>query len=170
MGRGKTITNVERGEVKVLVDLGLTERQIAEKLGRSKTLVHDCIARGVDNRPGVSCGRKRKLTDREERRVQRAASNTPISAIASDLGLEVSRSTIIRTLHRSEHLVPSHLKVRPHLSAANVRDREAFAESHVQWRDEWKRVIFSDEEMFTLDGPDDNSDGVKVWLGFSYDF
>lgn len=132
--------------MKVLVDLGLTKRQIAEKLGRSKTLVHDCIARGVDNRPGVSCGRKRKLTDREERRVQRAASNTPISAIASDLGLEVSRSTIIRTLHRSEHLVPSHLKV-PHLSAANVRDREAFTESHVPWRDEWKRVIFGRKDV-----------------------
>lgn len=191
MGRGSAITSNERGQIKAFHELGLSYREIANKIGRSKTLVEDCIHRGVDIDPGVSSGRKRKLSERDDRHIANLASNQQVSSseIIEELDLEVSKDTVLRSLDRSQHLEYKHYRKRPQLTSANVVERLDFAVEHVAWENRWRRVIFSDEKAFNLDGPDGWSSywhdmrkeevlfskrkfgggTVKIWIGFSYD-
>lgn len=192
MGRGKSVTPNERGQIQAFHEMGYSTRQIAIKIGRSQTLVEDCIKRGVEKDPGKSSGRKRKLSVRDDRNISRHASNNRVSAyqIIQDLNLDVSKDTVLRSLDRAEHLQYKHFKRRPNISHQNVAERLAFAKAHVAWEDHWHKVIFSDEKAFNLDGPDGWSyywhdlrkeevlfskrkyggGTVKIWIGFSYDY
>ena len=40
------------------------------------------------------------------------------------------------------------------LKPKDLKARLAFAHKYLEWTDEWKQVLFSDEKKFTLDGPD----------------
>jgi hypothetical protein len=70
-------------------------------------MVQNCIKIGIENPPGVSTGRKRKLSERDERNIVRHASYAPASAakIKAELNLDVSTTTVWRTLQSSDHLV-----------------------------------------------------------------
>jgi hypothetical protein len=80
MGRGKTITEFERGRVKAFKAAGLSIRQIVGKIYRSINCVSQCVQRGLDAAPKVSSGRKKKLSERGERNIVRHGSNKVISA------------------------------------------------------------------------------------------
>ena len=83
MGRGAAVTDFERGQIKALAAEGLSDRCIAATIGRSPKLVNSCRKRGVDNAPGTSTGRKRKLSDRDVRQIRREASNASVTSFAS---------------------------------------------------------------------------------------
>jgi len=93
MGRGKTITEFERGQlqVKAFKAAGLSIRQIAGNIHQSINCVSQCVQRGPDAAPKVSSGRKKKLSDRDERNIVRPGSNKVISTrqITSELQLDV---------------------------------------------------------------------------------
>lgn len=190
MGKGKAITAEERGQIKAYLSDGLNFHEIAEKIGRSFTLVRNCAVRGTDKDPGKSKGRKRKLSERDERNIARHASNQQVSAnrIREYLNLGVSKSTVLRSLDHVEHLQYKNYRLKPKLSHENVEARLAFATSHVAWENRWNSVIYSDEKAFNLDGPEGWSSywhdlrkeditmskrkfqggSVKIWIGFSY--
>jgi len=191
MGRGKSISEFERGQVKAYKAAGLSIREIAGKLKRSKNLVADCLSRGTDIAPKVSTGRKKKLMERDERNVVRHGSNRVISSskIKSELNLPVSSRTIRRTLAASPHLDYRKMKRKPKVTPLHAEERRAFAHVHHTWTDKWHRVIFSDEKRFNLDGPDgwsyywhdlrkdelvfskrqQGGGSVMIWFGFSWD-
>jgi transposase len=191
MGRKGALTDVERGQIEALHSQGLSTRAIAGEIGRSQSLVQHCLDRGTDNPPGVSTARKRKLSERDERNIVRHASNVPTSAaeIKAELNLDASNTTVWRTLQSSDHLVHKKMLKKPKLTEAHEDGRRAFAHQHLQWTNEWHRVIFSDEKKFNLDGPDGwryywhdirkeelifskrqhGGGSVMIWLAFSYD-
>lgn len=189
MGRGPAITDVERGQIKAYLHEGKSEHEIARLLGRSQKLVFSAIKRGLDNSPGISSGRKRKLDDRWEHQINRAASNKKVSStsIKAEFGLNVHRSTVWRVLHRSPHLQYKKMAKRPKISAKNVEERKKFARTYMTWENEWQSVLFSDEKPFDLDGPSGwnhwhdickdevqfsnrklGGGTVKVWFAMSY--
>ena len=77
---------------------------------------------------------------------------------------------------------------KPPLTKRHKEARFQFAEKYINWRKKWRRVIFSDEKRFTLDGPDGyrcylhdlrkethilsrrqaGGGGVMVWAGIEY--
>lgn len=192
MGRGKAITDFERGQIKVLREESLSSRQIAQKLKRSQKLVLDCLKRGADIAPVCSKGRKRKLSDRDERHIANLASNSSISTarIKHELTLDVSAETIRRALHRSPHIQYQKRLLKPAQNAYTKAERLQWARDHMQWVEQWSRTIFSDEKKFNLDGPDGyayywhdlrkeklifsrrnfGGGSLMVWLGFSREY
>ncbi len=191
MGRGKTITEFERGQVKAFKAAGLSIRQIAGKIHRSINCVSQCVQRGPDAAPKVSSGRKKKLSERDERNIVRHASNKVISArqITSELQLDVHPRTVSRTLASFPHLDYRKMKREPKITPAHAAGRRAFAHDHHTWTNQWHRVIFSDEKRFNLDGPDgwayywhdlrkdelvfskrqQGGGSIMIWLAFSWD-
>ncbi len=191
MGRGKEITEYERGQIEALYSKGHNMDFIAQQINRSKKLVFNCIHRGPDQPPGKSTGRKKLLTDRDERNIGRHASNNCISAskVKAELDLPVSLSTVGRAMRSNPHLRHAKKLRKPKITEAQAVERVAFAHDHLRWTDQWKKVIFSDEKKFNLDGPDGWSyywhdlrkeevifakrqaggGSVMVWLAFSWD-
>jgi len=156
MGRGASITDEERGEIRGRLANGQSLRSIAKDLHRSLDLVRNSIDRGLDHPPGVSTGRKRKLDPRTVRNVRRHGSNQVTSAgkIRRELDLDCSDSTVLRVLGNSGYLAYEKKQTKPAINEDNVAQRLAFAEAHVQWDNQWNLVVFSDEKKFNLDGPD----------------
>jgi len=156
MGRGRSITDEERGEIRGRLANGQSLRSIALDIGRSLDLVRHCVERGPENPPAVSTGRKRKLEPRDVRHVRRRGSNqvTSASKIRRELDLDCSDSTVLRALNNSGYLAYEKKQTKPAINEDNVAERLAFAEAHVQWGNEWNVVLFSDEKKFNLDGPD----------------
>jgi hypothetical protein len=113
------------------------------------------------------CGRKRILTKRDTRRLRRLARanrKLPSRKLATlynrETGINVSRNLVIRELYRSgiRRLKP---KKKPLLTKRNKSERLQFAIHHLNWRDEWSDVIFSDEKKFNVFSSDS---GVRLWV------
>jgi transposase len=156
MGRGPSISDFERGQIKTLYNQGVSIRNIAQQICRSANLVHQCIQRGPDNAPCVRGGRKRALSDRDVRNIRRHSSNRITSAktIKAELNLQASVSTVYNAMSSAGHLKHLRMLKKPRLTEASRAERMVFATEHVHWMDEWNRTIFSDEKKFNLDGPD----------------
>ncbi|GBN57469.1 hypothetical protein AVEN_214902-1 [Araneus ventricosus] len=94
------LTEFERGRVIGLREGGFSFRDIAERLGRNVSTVHDCWVRWsrdgtASRRPGS--GRPRGTTEREDRRIRRTAvSHRTASAaeIRAAVGTTVTQRTV----------------------------------------------------------------------------
>ncbi|CAD6200288.1 unnamed protein product [Caenorhabditis auriculariae] len=70
----------------------------------------------------------------------------------SEIPENVSKNTILRTIHRSGRLVNTPMKAAPRLQQRHKNERLQFARSNMAT--DWNKIIFSDEKKFNLDGPD----------------
>jgi transposase len=98
-------------------------------------------------------GRQRVLSDRDCRRLRKAASNTTASAgkLKNELSLKASRQTICRRL-KEMNLIRKKMKSKPPLTPFHKAARLSFCRLNMQ-RD-WSKVWFTDEKRWCLDGPD----------------
>ncbi|KAK0421042.1 hypothetical protein QR680_015037 [Steinernema hermaphroditum] len=155
MGRGPRLSEKERGKIQVLREEGYSNRQIAARINRSPKVVNaftkNPAAYGLKRPPG----RKRKLGPRDDRRIQRIASNSQKSAndIKREMGLNVSRKTIIRSIKRAGYIVRQKLKPAPKLTDSHISARKEIAREWMNFGNKWDRVVFTDEKKFNLDGP-----------------
>uniref|UniRef100_A0A7I4Z4K4 Paired domain-containing protein n=1 Tax=Haemonchus contortus TaxID=6289 RepID=A0A7I4Z4K4_HAECO len=106
-------------------------------------------------------GRPRKTTPRVDSLILRASMGDS-RATASDIrkqvtsssGISISQSTVQRRL-RAGGLFGRRPSKKPLVSAKNRKARLDFARKHLAWnRDDWKKVLFSDESKFCLFGSD----------------
>ena len=160
-------TSVKNQVIKFLND-GFSERQVAQKVGISRSTVNGIRnkwALGVVKSQG---GRISKLSNRDKalcvRMVVRDGLKTAVevkNALEKDLGKVFGVSTVHRGL-KELGLTAVVKPKKPLLSTKNVKARLAWAKAHKDWTlDDWKRVIWSDEAKVNRFG----SDGLHwAWI------
>lgn len=154
MGRANSLTETEKGQISVLRECGNSQREIAATIGRSQTVISHYLALG--DHYGKRSGRPAKVTTRDERRIVHLAQKSlSIREIASELGNTLSVGTIHGILSKFPYLSWCKRIGQPPLKDSHVSARLDFAQKYMSWGDkEWKRVVFSDEKKWNLDGPD----------------
>lgn len=159
------LTDFERGRIVGMREAGWTYRRIAQHVGREVSTVHRCCrqwsAEGARaRRPGT--GPQRRTDARQDRRILRSAvgDRTATSQqIRDTVAPGVSARTIRNRLHEAglrSRTPLGRLPLTPQHRAARLqwcRDRR-------EWRDEWRRVVFSDESRFCLGA---NDGRMRVW-------
>lgn len=159
------LTEFERGRIVGMREAGWTYRRIAQHMGREVSTVHRCCrqwsAEGAHaRRPGS--GQRRRTDARQDRRILRSAvldRTVTSQQIRDTVAPGVSARTIRNRLHEAglRSRVPlGRLPLTPQHRSARLqwcRDRRL-------WKDEWRRVVFSDESRFCLGA---NDGRTRVW-------
>lgn len=190
MGRKCHLNDFEKGQIKALRDEGKSVREIATRINKSKTAVHNCIHRKKNFISKKRRGKKKIITksilDRIHSEIRKKP--TSISQVKKDLELVASKTTIWRAIHSISSVRFRKTMAKPVLQDHHKVARLEFARLHMTWNDEWKHVIFSDEKKFNFDGPDgwryywhdlrdeqtilarrhSGGGSIMVWAGFSW--
>jgi transposase len=156
MGRGKALSEEERGYIRGLRESGLKYKAIALKVGRSDRVVRNYLRNPDLYGTKKSTGRPKALSKRDESHIVRLASNKAVSArqIHADVKPKCSERTVRRCIVKSKILKRKKYLTKPQLSVKHKQARLDWAREHMSWTDEWLNVIFTDEKKFNLDGPD----------------
>jgi transposase len=138
MAKGSKLTNKEKKTILDSVKTGQTHRQIATKIKRSKTVVTNFLRDPDDYGTKKPSGLPNKVTARDRRQIIKQASNKmeTCSKIKSDLGLNLSRSTIHRVINECPNIVRVQMKKKPLLTDGHKAKRLEWARKHMTWKKE----------------------------------
>ena len=155
MGTGKRLTELEKGKILAYKSEGLSNRSIGKKIHRSNTVINNFFNKKEKYGCVKISGRPKTYTPRDERRILKMSSNSTNTAgtISSYFGPEIKQHTVLRIINKSKNLKRLKMKRCPKLSADDKKLRLEFCKTHMSWIEDWKRVVFSDEKRFNLDGP-----------------
>lgn len=140
MPSGKRLSENEKGQIEAFFKSGMSFRKIAKEMKRSDRVVRNFLQNKSEYGTKKNPGRPRKLSNQDERRVTRAASNSTrsLAEIRRQLDLNVSRETIRRTLHRSPHIVRAKMVKAPTLTSVHKEKRLEFARRNMSCN--WNKV------------------------------
>lgn len=143
---------------------GKSLRAIGEIVGRSHSTVQHIIDNWkyegtLKDKPGR--GRKRILSESDERLIVRKVRNNPkvsvpklTAEVSKDINRSVSTETVRRVLRKS-NLHGRVARRKPFISAVNQKKRLEFAKAYVNKPPEfWNQVIFTDETKINCFGSD----------------
>jgi IS30 family transposase len=190
MGRGKTLSDEEKGRIRGLREAGVGIRAIARKTKRSPDAVLRVLQRlKQPPRREKRFGRPTALSEKTLRRLVRSAAKGDASAfqLKDQLSLDCSTRTVRRSISAVDWLVYSKMENTLQLSAAHKQTRLEWAKKMVVRPGDWGQIIFSDEKKWNMDGPDGlqhywrdlrqpprqtnsrqmGGGSVMVWVGFS---
>ncbi|CAF1152813.1 unnamed protein product [Rotaria sordida] len=158
MGRVK-VSLEKKTEIKALVEAGFTQRDIAEKLGVSKTCVFGVAKKlkrnlPLSNLPGQ--GRKKASTAIDDRNLLRLCKKDRTKSsqlLSSELVLSNGKRLSAQTIRR--RLVDMGYKSytakrKPYRKPSQRKQRLSFARQHQYWMKEWNNIIWSDEAHFEV--------------------
>lgn len=158
MGRGKMLSDFEKGKILGLRARQLGIRDIARKIGRSPNLVSNFLSNTEEYGTKKSPGRPTILSQRLKRKIINAASNNTIGTrkIASAQNPKISATTVWRVLDRSPTLVRSKFKKAPALRDQHKQKRLEFARGKASWTREWQQVKTQKTPFFDFFSIDHN--------------
>uniref|UniRef100_A0A7I4Y079 HTH_38 domain-containing protein n=1 Tax=Haemonchus contortus TaxID=6289 RepID=A0A7I4Y079_HAECO len=118
MPRGPRLSAEEKAQIRALHEAGLSNRRIANQIGRTHCVVFSYLRDTEAYDKGGAQGRQRKLSSRDEREIWRRASNSTISVnqIRADLKLSASKTTVWRAIKRSGNIVREVMRKAPRLT------------------------------------------------------
>jgi len=138
-------------------------REIGKELGTPKSTVGRVVKRSNDSddvtiqRQG-RCGRKRKMTTRDDQMIMRNSVKDPRKTSVdlrrglSAAGVNVYSSTIRRRLIERGRIA-RRPKKKQLLTTVMKKKRLQWAKKHKKWdQQKWRQVIFSDESHFEVQG------------------
>lgn len=190
MPKGTQLSYEEQVKIRSFREINLSNREIARRLRRSKTVVDNFLNLGPFYGKQKRKGRTPKVTQRQRRQIIRSAliKNNTATQIKSELGLPIEKRRIQQILSNNENVVWTKRMKKPSLTKRHIIARLEFAKKYMNWTEQWRQVIFSDEKKFNLDGPDGcqyywhdlrkekevrmsrnfGGGSVMIWMGFSY--
>ena len=162
MPRGTLLSENEKGQIDALSKLSLQPAKAVQLLFEngikwSGNVVQNYLSSPATYGTKITGGPKRKMTKKNERRLMRAASNSPLStrALRAQLVLSISVSHTRAYLNKSSHLPHMRVKCAPPLTERHKTARIRWARQHVRWQPkDWGLVLFSDEKRFNVEGLD----------------
>ena len=189
MPRGPPLSEHEKIQVNRLLGAGHLKAEIARSLKRSPRLIANYLRDPVNYGTRKGTGRPRIMSRADKIAVNACMSgkDASIRKAAVESRVMASRSTVWRHVLRDGRFAyKQKLKTLDH-KPRHVVARLRWAIDHVSWREIWKKVIFSDEKRFNLDGPDgckyywhdlrkrrrtyfsrhSGGGGIMVWAGIS---
>lgn len=140
MPRGTYLSEQEKGKILAYRDSDVKIREIARRLNRSHHVVLNFLKNPDGYGKNKKGGPKKKLSKRCQRRIINAASNSlkSLNQIKAELMLDVSRSTVYRTLKDSPNIRRQKLKQAPRLLPRHKANRLQFARDNM--RRDWSKV------------------------------
>lgn len=160
MGRAKHLTESEIECVCKLKKAGKSIREIAKLLNRSPNGVCNALKR-VDVNGNVTPKKPRQvppsiITQRAARHLLILAKRfrrKTVPILTEELNLVLSRKVSWSTVRSALKNLGMNGRVaakKPFLRHYNIRKRLAFAKKHLDWKDEWNDVLFSDESIVRI--------------------
>ncbi len=148
MGRAKSLTDSEKQVVLALSEDSKSEREIAERIGRSKNAVHNVIVALRTGRTRHRRGGKRFVTPALVRAMIRRACTGLYSArqLHGMFKCKVSVRRVQKILSGADHLVYKKMTPTPKMNRRHFEARMQWAKDHFGWRRRWARVVFSDKK------------------------
>jgi transposase len=167
MERKKQLTSPVKSLIINAVNLGKTQRQIAQEFNIPKSTIGNVVIKYKKRGHFHAIKRKPKakiLSERVEKLIVRESKANPRKTatalwlqFTNSHQIKCSASTVRRVLCRNNLFGRRPVK-KPFISAKNRIARVKFAKDHLNWNEkQWEKVLFSDESKFNLFG----SDGVK---------
>jgi hypothetical protein len=141
---------------KICKELAVSSKTVHKYATEKKTLISRRIKEKLGRPPKIGRSWERKVGSYCNTHLVRTARD-----LKATLAFPYSVSSMTRILRKTTRGVHT-LRVRPFLSKENVQKRADFADAHVAFDEKWKRVLFTDEKKFKLDGPDSTH---QYWKG-----
>lgn len=143
MPRGKALSEQEKGKILALQEEGYGIREIGRRMDRSHRVVQNFLKSPLEYGSRKRSGRKKQLTEREQRKILRAASNTcqSLQDLTNVVDNKVSRTTIWRTIKESPNIIRKKMNCIPALTQVHRDARQKFARENMGTN--WNRVNYS---------------------------
>src|SRR6266511_3164155 len=159
MPKTRELTDFERGEIISLWKADFSTRNIEKVLGHSQKTISNIIIKYQDEGMIITAqrsGRPKILSDQDKRHLIRTVKKDRNIAIEEltdkfnkSLTISVSTSTVRNYLHQ-EGYFGKVKKKKPFISESNRKKRLGWYRVRKDWKEEWDKIIFSDESRFEL--------------------